>query len=244
MSTLTAVIHGDSGVGKSWFGDTVPGPRLILDVEGGTRYTKSRKVKWDPRTAPNDLTLTENDSAVVRILEFGDLSLVVQWLRSGQHPFKSVVIDSLTEAQTRCMKGITGPGITPETSHWGRLLIDMKDLVMDMKDLRDHPTNPLQAVIFICGSQEKSGKVRPHVQGQLQLSLPYQVDVLGYLYVMQDETGALRRMLLIQPRPNIDAKDRTDDLTQTFGDIISDPDVPKLLAALEVAEQAKAAEHG
>ena len=49
-TTLSILIHGESGVGKSWLADSVPGPRLVLDAEGRARYTPSGpKVAWNPR---------------------------------------------------------------------------------------------------------------------------------------------------------------------------------------------------
>ena len=49
QSTFTAVIHGESGAGKSQLADTIPGPRLILDAEGGSEFTPSwPKQIWNP----------------------------------------------------------------------------------------------------------------------------------------------------------------------------------------------------
>ena len=47
---LKALVHGDSGVGKSWLGASTPGPRLILDVEGGSHFAKAKdkEVTSDP----------------------------------------------------------------------------------------------------------------------------------------------------------------------------------------------------
>lgn len=49
MQGLTMILHSFSGVGKSLLADTAPGPRLILDAEGGSRFTPSQpKIHWDP----------------------------------------------------------------------------------------------------------------------------------------------------------------------------------------------------
>ena len=40
--TLTSVIHGYSGVGKSWLLDTMPPPRLIMDAEGRASLRPAR----------------------------------------------------------------------------------------------------------------------------------------------------------------------------------------------------------
>lgn len=233
---LTSVIHGNSGVGKSWFADTAPGPRLVLDVEGGTKWTPSRKIKWDPRTEIPVESKDPDVTTVVRVLDFTSLQYTYQWLASGQHPFRSLALDSLTDAQSKCMKSIAGTNM-PETRDWGALLIQMSDLITDMRDLTDHPTNPLQTVTFITATQEKNGLTRPLVQGQLALKLPYYVDVLGYLYVIQDPaTGALSRCLLIQPVPPYDAKDRTHLLSQHHGAVITNPTIPEMLEVLRAGQ--------
>ena len=38
MTTLTQVIHGEPGVGKSWFLQSSPEPRLTLDADLGSMY--------------------------------------------------------------------------------------------------------------------------------------------------------------------------------------------------------------
>jgi hypothetical protein len=59
---------------------------------------------------------------------------------------------------------------------------------------------------------DDKGMYRPHVQGGLKLSLPYFVDVVGYLYAATTDAGTLERRLLVQPAPGFIAKDRTDRL--------------------------------
>ena len=66
---LTMLIHGDAGTGKSWLGNTVPAPRLILDAEGRSIYLPGGpKVTWDPREqAP--LAMSQEKAARRRLLE-------------------------------------------------------------------------------------------------------------------------------------------------------------------------------
>lgn len=235
--SLTSVIHGNSGVGKSWFADTAPGPRLILDVEGGTKWTPSRKLRWDPRTPIPAESADPDITTVVRVLDFETVGLIYQWLASGQHPWESVGIDSITELQARCLRRISGTN-QPDQRDWGALLIEMSDVVTSFKDLTDHPTKPLQSVTFICGSIEKNGLIRANVQGQLQFRLPYYVDVLGYLYPVQNADQQLERCLLIQPVPPFDAKDRTDLLSAHHGPTITGPSIPALLEVLRAGRTA------
>ena len=81
-NALTIVAHGESGTGKSWFSDTAPAPRLVLDVEGGVRFTPSEKVEWDPRVEPP----ANCETAVVTVRDLSAIQQTFQWMNAGQHP--------------------------------------------------------------------------------------------------------------------------------------------------------------
>lgn len=227
MSSINAVIYGESGAGKSFVADTAPGPRLILDAEGGSEFTPSwPKVMWNPNSyappgmqgcEPGQEQLTETTRVIVR--DWQTLTRVYQWLDSGNHGFQSVVMDSLTEIQKRCKDKITTTG-GMQTQDWGQLLNDMEILVRQFRDLKHHPVRPLRAVIVLALIGEKDGRYRPLVQGGLMKTLGGYYDVVGYLYTEQDATGQICRRMLIQPMGQYLAKDRTHVLTKTLGPVI------------------------
>lgn len=235
INSLSLVVHGESGVGKSWLGDTAPKPALVLDAEGGSRFTQSRKTFWDGRSEPPQPDGTW-DTCIVTTRSFPQVAQVYQWLASGRHGFRSVVLDSLTEIQKRCLDDVAGVE-QPTTQDWGALLRRMEMLVRQFRDLTMHPTRPLEAVVLICMTSEKGARFRPHVQGQLGITLPYFVDVVGYLFVQPDETGQLQRRLLVQPAGQFDAKDRTNRL----GQVVEDPNVEQMIAQIYGVPQPAAA---
>lgn len=237
--SLGIVVHGYSGVGKSWFGSTTPPIRLILDAEGGSRFTPGTKIEWDGQNAPppppgtplpNGLppgvdlhgiplwdgpegpSMPYYDTVTCTIRSFRVMTSVYQWLNSGQHPFESVVVDSLTEVQKRLQDQIAGTD-QMRTQDWGQLLREMEDLVRKMRDLTFHATKPLSAVVLLAITSDKYGKNKPHVQGQLAISLPYFMDIVGYLYTETNPAGQGRHhRLLLQPTDDYEAKDRTNRL--------------------------------
>lgn len=230
MNTFSGLIHAESGVGKTWLLSTMPGPRLILDVEGRTKYSPKRKVLWDPRQAiPTDID--EDTTVIVKVKDYSTMDLASQWLQSGQHPFRSFGLDSVTEVQKRSMDQIAGTN-QPDQQDWGVLLRRTEKLVRDIRDLADHPTNPLACAIIVAGTQVKDGKQRPMLQGQIANNIPYYVDLNGYYYVTQGPEGELVRALMIQPIGNVVAKDGTDILTAHYGPIISSPNFTDMLAVL------------
>jgi hypothetical protein len=200
---LSILIHGASKSGKSWLADTSPQPRLVLDAEGGngTRWTPSKKVFWDPTREAPPTADGSWETCIVNVRDYASVQRAYEWLNSGQHPFRSVTIDSVSETQQRGVDALVGTDIM-KTQDWGTLLRQMSKLVRDFRDLINHPTNPLSTVMFICMSKETgTGQFVPYVQGQLATILPYQVDVLGFLNRIPDPNvpGAFNRFLMIQP---------------------------------------------
>lgn len=224
MRGLSSIIFGDPGSGKSWLADTAPGPRLIFDAEGGADFTPSGpKIIWDPLTQAVPVADGTWDTCVVVVKQFAQVDQGLRVLESGQHPFESVVIDTLTEVQKRTLFAITGIS-QPRTQDWGEVLRLLEDVCRRFRDLsHSDAAKTLQTVTLVCQASERGqqAKLRPHVQGQLGDTLPQFTDVVGYLYVTADETGAARRMLMVQPQGTIIAKDRTDKL----GSVVVDPNM-------------------
>jgi hypothetical protein len=228
-TTLTMLLHGESGVGKSWLGDTAPYPRLVLDLEGRARYTPSGpKISWDPKTGPPPAADGTWSTCVVTVPDFDTLQTVYQWLRSGQHQFKSIIMDSLMEAQKRCIDAVVGVNALDQQD-WGTLLRRLEALVRSYRDLTLLPTNAAEVVILIVGTKNADGTYRPLLQGQLASTVPYYLDVVGYYYVapVADAAGQItyQRQLLVQPTPGFVAKDGTGLLP---GPVITEPNLETL----------------
>lgn len=230
MIGLNAVIHGPSGTGKSWLGDTTPAPRLILDAEGGSRFTPSQpKVVWADLSGPPPET---ESTCIVFIRTYQELEQVYNWLVSGQHPFNSVVLDQLTEIQMRMIAHFNGTAALQQ-GDWGTLLRHMDDLVRKFRDLVIHPTRPLQAVLFNAATEYSDGKWKPMLQGAMRKRLPYYVDLVGYMYLeLSETTGQVERKLLINPIGEFEAKDRTHKLGTTYGPIITTPHIGQMVEVL------------
>jgi hypothetical protein len=220
QSTLTALIHGESGVGKSDLADTIPGPRLILDAEGGSEYTPSwPKQVWNPNFPPPGMPGCEPHlqqcAETVRVIvqEWSTWEKVHYWLVAGKHPFCSIVLDSLTEIQKRCRDAVRGPE-QMQLQHWGELLILMETAIRQLRDLAKSPYNPLMNVIILALTGTKNDRGRPLAQGALQDTLPGFVDLVGYMSTGQFPDGSgLYRTMLVQPYGEFVAKDRTKVVT-------------------------------
>lgn len=181
--SLTVLVHGNSKAGKSTLASTAPYPRLMLDVEHGHKFLPGVIVKyWDPKTSPPPEADGTWNTVVVPTLTYEDMLSAYQYLKTGQHQFKSLIIDSVSELQVKLIDQVVGPEQV-KMQQWGQLLRSMTDMLRGLRDLTMHPTNPLEAVVLTAMSKEVNNKYKPFLQGQAATILPYLYDVVGFLRV-------------------------------------------------------------
>jgi hypothetical protein len=181
--SLTVMVYGESKVGKSSFAVTAPYPRLMLDVEGGHRFLPIVAKYWDPLREEPPIADGTWDTVVVPVRDYDTVLKAYQWLQLGNHHFKSLIIDSISELQVKCIDNIAGSE-QMKMQQWGELLRHMGGLLRDLRDLTMHPTNPLEAVVLTAMSQvTQDGRHRPFLQGQLKIMAPYFYDILGAITI-------------------------------------------------------------
>ena len=225
--SLSMLIHGDAGVGKSWLAASAPPPVLVLDLEGRAKYLPySSKVFWDPMSdaPPAAPESGEWTHCVASTTKFSALEKAYQWLQSGQHPFRSVVVDSLTFAQKRFIADLAGVSALQE-SDWGEVLRVLETQVRDFCDLCVSPRNSVEVVVFTVGTKSETNRRIPLLQGALKDTSAYMFDSVGYLYTAPDGSGGNTRNLLVEPSAGIVAKDGTNLLG---GPVIPNPNLTDL----------------
>lgn len=216
---LNAVIYGHSKKGKSHLGDTTPAPRVVLDAEAGSRFTPSKKIVWNPSEPPPE----PNDSwstAIVPVHEFRDVQSVYQWLNAGKHPFRSCVLDSISEIQQRIVDSMVGTNQLKQQD-WGTLLRTGSDLIRKFRDLVTNKIKPLDAVIYIAMAKNRTSDNVwiPYVQGSLATVLPYYADVCGYLDIVTTEDGRSIRRLFVAPMSGYETGERVGGRLGSYIDI-------------------------
>lgn len=220
---ISFLVHGPSKSGKTWLGESSPAPRLILDAEGGTRFLQTKKIVWDPRQAPPEADGSW-ETCLVYVRDYSVLASVYAWLQSGKHPFRSVVLDSISEVQQRCIDAIAGDE-QMKMQQWGELARKVSALVRAYRDLLVHPTNPLRAVVLIAMTKEVNGKQTPYVQGQLATTLPFFIDCVFYMKAQMDESGNFINYVLTKPHDMYDCGDRTG----VFPAIVQNPRIDQMV---------------
>lgn len=225
MQGISLIVYGAPKTGKSWLGDTTPAPRLVLDAEGGSRFTPSVKVTWDPAREKPPEHDGSWDTCLVPVNTYPAVRQAYEWLYSGQHPFQSVVIDSISETQQRCVDDIAGMN-QMQTQDWGTLLRTVSNLVRGYRDLITHPTRPLMCVMLIAMTDEGQMPRRPLMQGKLGVMMPYYVDCCGHLGAYRREDGTPFRRLILTPSSEYIAGERVGG---RLGEYVDDPDVTKMV---------------
>jgi AAA domain len=179
--SLTMMVYGEPKVGKSTFAISSPYPRLLLDVEGGHKFLPINVKYWDPNREQPPVADGTWDTCVVAATSYDTVLNAYRYLQQGNHQFKSLIIDSISELQVKLFDKIAGTEAI-KMQQWGEVLRHMGSLLRDLRDLTMHPTAPLEAIVLTAmAKQDKDGKYRPYLQGQLAVQAPYFYDLLGAL---------------------------------------------------------------
>jgi len=226
VNNLTILLYGDSKQGKSWTADSAPGPRLLIETEGRHRLTPSNKVVWDPRTPLPGITT--DDTVVVIVRSFEDFKLIHPVLASGQHYFRSVIIDGLTELQQRLIDNNVAGTAALDLQDYGGILRELSKEIRKYRDLRQNPHKELEVFVCTAGERErgKAGKIKPLVDGQIADRLSYHFDVVGYMQHKPNSAGTYDRVISIDGQnPLYVSGSNWHAITEWYGKDIIVPDI-------------------
>ena len=250
--SLSFLVHAPSKEGKSTLGSTMPPPILVLDVEGSWRFIRRagfcvagvhntddcrcaplRSITWDPNTEAPPRHDGTWEICRVTVREWRTLTNAYNWLVQAPHDFVSLSFDSITEAQRRLKANLRGLE-QMRMQDWGDLLVQLDKLIRDFRDLVLLPNTSLRVVMFVAETRMKDGKWRPYLQGAIGDSLPYWLDVVGYLYTefAPDENNQNTvevKKLWIGRHPNFEAGERVQGL---LGSVVERPNVTQMLAKI------------
>ncbi len=227
--SMSLIIFGAPKSGKTSLLATAPAPRLLIDVEKSSRFIDGiAPVYWNPKDPPPEYTsdpedpfITYWDTAIVRLTEWKQWKAVWQWLETGKHPFKSLLLDSISELQTVLIEGIAGDQQLTQ-QQWGTVLRSLTGALRDMRDLTEHPVKSLEVVAASALEKSYTGVLKPLLQGASVDVVPYLMD--GLFYLARDADGS--RKMLTQATEFIAAGNRAEHVLPR---VMDNPTIPKIL---------------
>jgi|KBSMisStaDraftv2_1062788.scaffolds.fasta_scaffold41443_3 hypothetical protein len=209
---LNALLYGESGAGKTLLAAQAAlveelSPVLFIDMEAGTRTLD--------HLPPEALELID----IYQPEKWDDLQAVYNELFRGRHPYKTVVVDSITEAQALNMAKLAGystkvelDASLPKFEEWNETTAEMRRFFRAFRDLRMNTI--FTATVYEDADPSKGTKdhpawlVRPNVSKKLRSDSPAFFDFVAYLYV-QRRGGGNVRFALMDRDDRITAKCRT-----------------------------------
>jgi phage nucleotide-binding protein len=211
---INMLIYGKSGVGKTQLAgsaDAVPSMRkvLVMDVEGGT------------------LTLGHSypDVDVVRVKNWDEIADLYDFLEAGNHEYRTVIIDSLTEAQKFNMSAVMAKRIlereekgevqdpdVPDMRAWGKNIEQIRKFVRAFRDLE------MNTIFTALAKEEKNPRTgaiekMPYLSGKLAGEVAAFLDIVVYYYVKYFNDEQIR-IICTQATDDVVAKDRTGKLPE------------------------------
>ena len=191
-SSLTALVHGPPGSGKTYAARTCPGKTLVVSAEAGL------------------LSLRDVEIDVAKIATFSDLKRVYFLLNDEGQPYEWVYIDSLSEVAEVCLAEEMG-----KTAHGVKAYGEMMTAVMRLvKAFRDLDVNVVMTA--------KQGRdvdpdgvayMAPELPGKkLSTKLPYEFDLIVAAGTHTDSDGNVHRVFRTTSGQGVLAKDRSGAL--------------------------------
>jgi phage nucleotide-binding protein len=222
---LNMLIYGDSGIGKTTLAASAMAvsemaPVLLIDYEGGTESLRHSYPEVD----------------VLRVQNWLDMQKVYDELHAGRHPYKTVILDSLTEIQKFSMYQIMadliaekGDDVDPDIPgmrEWGKNVEQIRRFVRAFRDL---PMNTIFTALAKDDKNPRTGKTKtlPSLSGKVAAEVPAFLDVVVYYYLKRVGDDEQRLLLCNATEGNI-AKDRTSKLPM----VMESPTMEKLFTLI------------
>jgi len=164
---ITAVFYGKSGTGKTTLASTFPKPILFLDIR---------------EQGEDSISDAGPDVHSLRITDADELEQIYWYLTSSKHPYKTVVIDTVTQMQDIYLKKVMelegkkeGDFTTKQT--WGTVSSKMKTWIISFRDLEE-----VENIVFLAqprtttdDSDDREDEITPSVGPR---TMPSVADVL------------------------------------------------------------------
>lgn len=235
---LSMLVYGRSGTGKTTFAGTWPKPILLLDI---------KDKGWDSIKSIDGIK-------VLPVSDWVEIEQVYWMLNKSDHPFKTVVIDTVTQLQELAKFKVLEDGnkdktANPTRNDWGSITGLMKRWIIEYRELSLHK-------LFIAqdrtSSEDTEGEdqiipeVGPAVSPSVASTLNAAVKVIGNSYIKEVDKrtrkGRLKTVMeyrmRLGPHPYYTTKIRNDKSDYT-PDHITNPKFEDILDIMDGSYKAK-----
>jgi len=218
---LNILIYGVSGSGKTTLCGTAQDTKhgrdvLYVDLEGGTMSIGDRP-----------------DIAVFKPKDWSDIRKVYEALATDpDHTIKTVVVDSLTEAQTMALRSIAGNKDLITQQDWGKTNDRILGMVRMFRSLtHTKGINTVFTALERESKDEATGAIRigPDLTPGSSRNVAAAMDSIGYL-TWNPKTG--KRLLHLAGDPRFVAKVRQPPSMQVVPNQLENPSLADLIDAL------------
>lgn len=243
---MSILAYGPAKVGKTTFASTAPTPMLFMDGENSSRFLMKadgsffRKIYWDPMSSGPPENDGSWDICVVKVTEWKIAVKTYEYLKTNNHPFRSLVIDSISEMQDKLKNQLLGGGVSQmKMQDWGNILRSMGQFLRQVRDLTAEPESPLEATVLLAMAkevreQDGTTTMKPYLEGSIVQQVPYFYDMTAYLYqeqVNNPDTNEVvdQRSLLTVGIKGFEAGNRVHFKRENGRAVIPNPNVSTIL---------------
>lgn len=231
---LAMTIYGRPKVGKTRFCATAPEPLIIDCDERGT-----------------DSTRDDTNPSVARITTWSEMNDIYWYLQSGEHPYRTVAIDTISGLQTLCMNFVLGDELARDASRdpdmptrqaYGKVSQLMRTNITNFRNLEMNVIFTAHTRTRSTGEDEEDESVitGPNLSPAIYTHLLGAVGLIGYLmkrevFIRNPSTKKRRKVartrLLIGPSERFETGVRYSALSGF--DHIDAPDFQNMLETIK-----------
>lgn len=228
---LAALIYGRSGSGKTAFSSTFPMPALLLDVKEHGTDTVVGVVGLD----------------VLQIDDWATFEQAWWFLREGNHKYKTVIIDQVTQVQSLAIDQLKkDEGIGPEDplarKDWGSVSGRVTTWLFNYRDLIEHGLHVVMLAHERAIAADESGEeqidpsVGPRLMPSVASALNGAVSAIGHTFIRErfvgdERTRVVEYCMRLGPHSYYTTKIR-HPMDATTPDVIVNPTYEKLVAVI------------
>lgn len=232
--SFNCLIYGDQGHGKSSLALTAPKPLLLIDTEAASddaHYYKDGKViypdlnVWQPEQGAPDVA--KHPVSVFKLRNYSDLEAVLNKL-SEENPFKTVILDSITELESIVSDKFILPTKVKDWQDYGLIASVLKNKLRGLRAIMDY--DGLNLIITatakpVKGDDDKVIGFQPWLQNSVLNVLKTTARFIGYVSRTEHEDGSRVLKMLIDLREGYATKANSPHYIEQFGSVIENPDL-------------------